>query len=196
MARGRNREALVEEGLRLLLDGGFQATGVQEITSACGVPKGSFYNYFESKTEFGVEVLRAYAERSREQLHRALAGPGRPIARLRALYEGWIEGMGECGFKGGCLVGNLTQEMADRDETFRTELETMHRAAQEAVAAVLREAREAGEIPADEDPDRLAAFLVNSWQGALLRMKATGSAGPLREFVHQVFERRLNPATT
>ena len=31
---------------------------VQEITEAAGVPKGSFYNYFESKEAFSDEVLQ------------------------------------------------------------------------------------------------------------------------------------------
>jgi len=39
---------------------GFNATGVQEITAAAGVPKGSFYNYFDSKEAFAVAVLTDY----------------------------------------------------------------------------------------------------------------------------------------
>jgi TetR/AcrR family transcriptional repressor of nem operon len=196
MVRGENRERLLTEGIRLLREGGFQATGVQEITAACGVPKGSFYNYFDSKTAFGVEVLRTYAEEADRQLQRALADDGgAALGRLRRLYEGWIEGMAECGFKGGCLVGNLTQEMADQDEAFRDALESIHRSTQVRLAEVLRAARERREIGADHDPDHLAEFLMNAWHGALLRMKSAGCDRPLREFVRQVFDRWLAPVT-
>ena len=137
MGRGQNRDKLLAEGMRLLREGGYQATGVQEITAACGVPKGSFYNYFPSKTAFGVEVLEAYAEEGGRALDEALADDGRPpLARLRGLYEGWIAGMAEGGFRGGCLIGNLTQEMADHDDAFRQALETIHRANQARIGAV------------------------------------------------------------
>lgn len=194
MGRGQNRDRLLAEGMRLLRDGGFQATGVQEITAACGVPKGSFYNYFRSKTDFGVEVLEAYADESGRTLEDALTDDGRPpLERLRGLYEGWTAGMAECGFRGGCLVGNLTQEMADHDDAFREALETIHRANQDRIAAVLRQADARGELDPAHDPEALAEFLMNAWQGALLRMKSAGSDRPLREFVRQMFDRWLVP---
>lgn len=196
MARGSNRERLVEEGVRLLRDGGFRSTGVQEITAACGVPKGSFYNYFESKTAFGVEVLARYAEEHRRVMDAALADDGRPpLERLRALYEGWIDAMCGCAFRGGCLAGNLTQEMADRDDAFREALEAIHREGQDRIATVLAEARRSGDLAAEHDPDALAEFLVNAWHGALLRMKSAGSERPLRTFVRQTFDRWLAPTS-
>ena len=57
--RGRNRERIVESGFRLFYEKGFEVTGIQEIATASGVPKGSFYNYFKSKTEFVSVVLHS-----------------------------------------------------------------------------------------------------------------------------------------
>ncbi|MDW3689418.1 TetR family transcriptional regulator C-terminal domain-containing protein [Cupriavidus sp. CV2] len=34
----------------------------------------------------------------------------------------------------------------------------------------------------------LAQFLLNSWEGALLRMRVEKSDGPLRDFVKVIFE--------
>src|ERR1700748_773854 len=56
------RTKLLEKGGDLLSRMGFNATGVQEITAAAGVPKGSFYNYFDSKEAFAVAVLTEYWE--------------------------------------------------------------------------------------------------------------------------------------
>ena len=48
--------------------------------------------------------------------------------------------------------------------------------------AVLREARDAGELPEHLDPDETAAFLIDAYEGALVRMKAEGSIKPLQRF--------------
>jgi TetR/AcrR family transcriptional repressor of nem operon len=192
MARGQNRERLIAEGMRLLRDGGFQATGVQEITDACGVPKGSFYNYFDSKTAFGVEVLEAYARAGSDACAEVLSDRSVPaLERLRRFYVDRVRDMKDCGFRGGCLVGNLTQEMADRDDAFRETLERVHAELQGRIAETLREAQSEGDVPADRDPDLLAEFLVNAWHGALLRMKSAGNDRPLQAFLTEVFERMI-----
>jgi TetR/AcrR family transcriptional repressor of nem operon len=58
----RKREIL-EQGLDVLYRNGYAATGVQELADASGIPKGSFYNYFESKEHFAVEAVGLYSRR-------------------------------------------------------------------------------------------------------------------------------------
>ena len=60
------REQLLDKGLQVLHERGFNATSVQDITEAAGVPKGSFYNHFESKEDLGAEVVLRYLESSNE----------------------------------------------------------------------------------------------------------------------------------
>src|SRR5713101_8636342 len=60
MARANVREKLVTAGLDTLYRRGFNGCGVEDITRAAGVPKGSFYNYFESKEALGIEVLERF----------------------------------------------------------------------------------------------------------------------------------------
>jgi TetR/AcrR family transcriptional repressor of nem operon len=47
------------------------------------------------------------------------------------------------------------------------------------------------ELPADTDPESLAGFLLNSWEGALLRSQAEKSDAPLELFVQLVFGQLL-----
>jgi TetR/AcrR family transcriptional repressor of nem operon len=44
------------------------------------------------------------------------------------------------------------------------------------------------ELPADTDRESLAGFLLNSWEGALLRSQAEKSDAPLETFMHYVFD--------
>ena len=63
MKQGTTRDHLISTGLKVLHARGFHATGVQDITDAAQVPKGSFYTHFDSKERFGAEVLGRYWER-------------------------------------------------------------------------------------------------------------------------------------
>jgi len=57
MPRPNVREKIIDAGLKVLIEKGFNGCGVQDITAAAGVPKGSFYNHFESKEALGGEVV-------------------------------------------------------------------------------------------------------------------------------------------
>ena len=51
------RELLVRAGLEALTEKGFSATGIDEVLKRVGVPKGSFYHYFESKEALLNEII-------------------------------------------------------------------------------------------------------------------------------------------
>jgi TetR/AcrR family transcriptional regulator, transcriptional repressor for nem operon len=86
MARPNTREDIVEAGLRCLVERGFNAVGVQDITDAAGVPKGSFYNHFESKEALGLEIVERYgANQTRREILTDSTVP--PLQRLRRHFE-------------------------------------------------------------------------------------------------------------
>ncbi len=67
MIMGRSndkRELILKNSARIFSHKGYFGTGVNEILTACNIPKGSFYHYFPGgKEQLAVEVLRfAYEE--------------------------------------------------------------------------------------------------------------------------------------
>ena len=54
------RESLLDAGERLIHEHGYNGVGVKEIVDTAGVPKGSFYSYFDSKEALVVEVVQRY----------------------------------------------------------------------------------------------------------------------------------------
>lgn len=190
--RGQNRDRLLEQGLLLFAQQGFHATGVQEIADASGVPKGSFYNYFDSKEQFAAEVLSRYQEEQCAELEALLTrGAGSPRERLRTLFDRWVGGMCESRFSGSCLAGRLAQELAGEVPEIRPPLERVFCCMRGYVAECVREARQAGELAEGLPAEDLAEFLLNSWQGALQRAKASGDDGPLRVFLAVIFDQIL-----
>lgn len=192
MARGQNREILLEKGWELFHADGYEATGVGEITRSARVPKGSFYNYFDSKESFALEVLERYVESGSSAVTEQLEGGSGPhLMRLRRLYESWIDQFAEVGFTQGCLAGSMCQEMAGREPAFRDALSGAFDSMRSVFVACLQRAQDAGELPPSHDVDRLARFMSDAWQGAMMRMKVERSDRSLREFIELIFNHVL-----
>ena len=188
MDKGSTRDVLLDAGRRVFLERGYNHSGIETILQSAGVPKGSFYHYFGSKEEFGLEVLNRFAECVEADLDRHLGDRTlRPLERLARHGDSVCERLEGRGCRNGCLVGNLSQEMADQSETFRARLDQIFREWRARYAACLKEARDSGEIDPGLDVDDLADFWLSGWQGAVLRSKTARNAGPLRTFLNLMF---------
>jgi TetR/AcrR family transcriptional repressor of nem operon len=92
------------------------------------------------------------------------------------------------GCKGGCPIGNLTQEMADLKEFFRIKLNQAFGRMSNLMAECLDQAGSLNQIDSSLDAHETADFILNSWEGALLRMKAQCSLQPLVVFDTVIFD--------
>jgi TetR/AcrR family transcriptional regulator, transcriptional repressor for nem operon len=176
------RERLLEEGVALLMEQGYHGTGLQEIVQKVGVPKGSFYNYFPSKEDFSAAVVRHYIDPFIRQLDAHLQRQDVSAeAALRRYFDELIAETEQKNFKGGCLLGNLIGEIGDTSELCQTALrEAVHRYREKLREGLARGQKE-GSFRKDMDARDMADFLVNVWQGALLRMKIERSVRPLAQ---------------
>lgn len=186
------RQAIIEAGADLVHRQGFHRTGLKEILDAAGVPKGSFYFYFPSKEDFGLALIEHYAQVTGE---RALAILGdataSPLGRLARFFAMARERMDERGCERGCPIGNLAQEVSDLSPAMREALSRVLRKMSGNLARILAEAAAAGEVAPDLDPERAAGFILDAWEGAILRMKAEKTVEPLLRFEHFVLHRLL-----
>jgi TetR/AcrR family transcriptional repressor of nem operon len=183
------RDHLIEVGLELMRRHGYGATGLQEILAAAAVPKGSFYHHFDSKEEFTAAVLERYIALEGEHCRQVLANMRQaPLRRLRRYFEDLIRNAGQSAPIQGCLIGSLSLEVAGASALLQGCLSSGFTHWQADVAAVLLEAVERGELPKSTKPEALAGFVLNSWEGALLRSQADKSDDPLKDFLHYVFE--------
>lgn len=177
------RDKLLEKGVALLMEQGYHGTGLQELVQSVGVPKGSFYNYFPSKEAFSAEVVKHYIDPFIKQLdHHLQRQDVSADVALRAYFDSLIEETERKDFKGGCLLGNLMGEIGDTSELAQTSLrEAVHRYRDKLREGIARGQRE-GSFRRDMDARDMADFLVNVWQGAILRVKIERSVRPLTQF--------------
>jgi TetR/AcrR family transcriptional repressor of nem operon len=182
------RDHLLQVGLRRIHSMGYASTGVKEILDEADIPKGSFYHYFASKEAFAKEVLALYVRGENERAAKILlGGKGAPLRRLRRYFEELIAVYGPAAKVSGCMIGNLSLEMADHSDSIQSLLHESFFNWQTGIAGILQEAIDRGDLAKSNKPQELASFLLNSYEGALLRSKADRSSKPLENFLHFAF---------
>ena len=192
-ARGETRMALIWCGTELLTERGFQITGIEEILSRVGVPKGSFYHYFKSKQDFGIAVIDNYVDFYDEKMSRIFDDETcSPLSRIQRFVDEGKEGMTRYEFKRGCLIGNMGQELASLNDEFRMRLEAVLIAWEARLKRCLDLAIAHKELPANTDTTALSNFFWIGWEGAILRAKLTCSTAPLDQFSTMFFSLALN----
>ncbi|MGW0510341.1 TetR/AcrR family transcriptional regulator [Streptomyces olivaceoviridis] len=168
------REKILAAAQSLIELRGYSALGVAEICKAAGVPKGSFYYFFESKEALALAVLDEHWEAQRGDWARVLQGGGEPLARLRRLFEeteaGLRAGQQSCGTVSGCMFGNLTLELSNQTEPIRERLQQIFEAQVEMVEKVVAEARDRGEATVG-DAREAARSIVAQLEGQVLFAK-------------------------
>ena len=188
MEAQNTRNHLLQVGLRRIHAMGYASTGVKEILDDADVPKGSFYHHFASKEAFAKEVLELYVRGENERAEKILRdGKAAPLKRLRRYFEELIAVYGPTASISGCMVGNLSLEMADHSDSIQSLLHLSFSNWQTGIADILQEAIDRGDLAKWNKPQELASFLLNSYEGALLRSKADRSSKPLENFLHFTF---------
>lgn len=173
------KQRLIQAGLQMLLEQGYNDLGIQEILAATGTPKGSFYHHFKDKEDFALEVVAAYMEQVHAGLDACLTDETRPpLQRIRRFFELTMQAYEKEGYL-GCLIGGLGQELSGISDTFRRKIEECLSAISARMAACLEEARRSGDIAGDCDVKQMADLLVDCWEGAALRSRLRRNPAPL-----------------
>ncbi|WBB66527.1 TetR/AcrR family transcriptional regulator [Micromonospora sp. WMMD812] len=168
------REKILTAAQSLIELRGYSALGVAEICKAAGVPKGSFYYFFESKEALALAVIDEHWASQQRDWIRILRSDAEPLQRLRQLFEeteaGQRAGQQSCGTVSGCLFGNLTLEMSNQTEAVRARLQQIFDAQVDMVDAVITDARERGEVTIT-DTHEAARSVVAQLEGQVLFAK-------------------------
>ncbi len=188
------RQRILDAGAEIIHAKGFNNTGLKEILDAAGVPKGSFYFHFKNKEDLGLQLIDHHGAAFRKLAGECFFDQTRlPLGRLRRFFEALAEILERNGFRLGCPIGNLAQEMSDLSPAFRDRLAKAMGWMQGLIVHQLEEARMIEGQRVEADPAETARFILNSWQGAVMAAKLEKSRAPLDAFFHIVFNTLLAP---
>lgn len=145
------RRAMMETGLNLLQQQGFERTTIEEITSSVGVSKGTFYTYFNSKEDLVFAAIRQMQSGRQSELKEFLSHLPNARARVRAYFEGfcaWSEEHAELTW-----IWSMERFRRGKDGESRTG------AVRAELIRVLHEGQELGEVSQERDPELISIDL-------------------------------------
>lgn len=181
MGRPSLKEQLVDRTLGVWLARGFEGASVNDLVAAAGVPKGSFYNHFPSKEHFAVEHVNRYVGTLRLESLQDVQGSA--IDAVRQHFEQQIAARREGRTESGCLLGTFSNSVTESYPALRAAVREGFGQWIGALSVALSRARDDNEISSERDPVELAGALVDGFEGAVARARATGVPDPLDVFV-------------
>lgn len=182
------KERLIEAGMAMLLEQGYNHLGIQELLAVTSVPKGSFYHHFASKEAFALAVVDRYMDAVHQGLDACLGDTSRPpLSRIRAFFEAVRESYRQEGYL-GCLLGGLGQELSGVNDVFRGRIEECFSTIASRLSDCLGEAIRAGDLPPKTDARHVANLVVDCWEGAALRTRLLRDPAPLEAMLDFVFQ--------
>lgn len=193
MTRTETKQHLIQVGTEVIGTQGFNPTGLNLILKTAGVPKGSFYYYFNSKEDFALSIIDETAQEYAELIASYLQDErDPPLTRINHYLQSGLVRIRDKQCKRGCLIGTLGQELSSQNEIFRARLDAVFEGWKQQFNVCLQAAQQQGTLSAEEDTWQLAEFILSGWQGAILRSKMQQNIMPLEAFIAMLFKHVLN----
>ena len=192
MKKTDTKSRLLAVGARIIRTKGYNFVGLKEILEEAGVPKGSFYFHFKNKEDFGLRIVDIYGNYMYETLKKHFETKGKStLIRLKRFFEEYKNYLIAKDFTEGSPLGNLCIEMADLNQAFRLKIEEQFQKITSLLIDFLNEAKKNQELSDSFDAKTWSEFLMNSWEGTVLRSKSTKSEEPINLFLKIWFENLL-----
>lgn len=178
-----NRSRIVEAAWELFWSRGYHATSINAVAKLAGVPKGSVYNYFDSKESLvSYCVSRLQYKIETELRLEVLSGTLSPAELVIRLLDHYVEIYSDVRFSRGDPLSGLLGELSGTHPGLVQELRSLQTAWRSVVAQKLWAYATVARIPVLVDAaDNLAGIIYAALQGVLLQMKITRSRIPLDE---------------
>lgn len=174
-----DRDEVLEKAMNLFWEQGFTATGVSQILERTGIGRQSLYDTFGDKRALFLETLNHYFRTRIGPLLAQLRAPGSPRENLQLAFRMADRSISEPDFH-GCMVGNTTAELSERDPEVKKLVQGYLGAMEDAFEDLIRRGRAAGEFSDGLEARDLARVFVHTLQGLTLLQKVLGDPAVAR----------------
>ena len=193
LKREKIHNRLLQVGLSLFIREGYHGTGIKYVVDQARLPKGSFYTYFASKEAFAGAVVDDFTRKRIERLEAEMHSGKTSLEGLLTFFEAARDLLVESNFEGGCLLGNLSNELEAKAKGITPHLLNGFEALSSKMSEALEDAQKDGLIRSDLPAKTLGDLVLNGWEGALMRSKIQRSKAPLDQFLQSYFGTLLKP---
>ena len=192
MSNQTTKDRILDAAEEIMLEKSFHSVGLKQILDAVKVPKGSFYHYFESKEQFGAEMLRHYMDdasnRKRQKMIAQDSEPD-PLKRLFSYLDESVDFVQSAPGTFPCLALKLASEVSDLSESMREILAAGFAEWIAIYREVLDEAVAAQLLPEHFDSTKEAQLIQDLWAGAAQRAVISRNSDPVRHAVDHLKSR-------
>jgi AcrR family transcriptional regulator len=152
----RTRGAILRAAASLATIDGLEGLSIGNLAAATGMSKSGLYAHFGSKQELQLATVEE-ADRILQEVvvQPALAAPP-GLAQLVAVCDAFFDYLQRRTFPGGCFFAAAALEMGTRPGPVKERVSTLQSEFAALVRGFAATAIEQNELPAREDPDRLA----------------------------------------
>ena len=150
----RSRAAILDSAAKLATTEGLGGLSIGRLAEHTGMSKSGLYAHFGSKEELQLATIDAASEIFvREVIKPTRAERG--LAKLEAIGDLFLSYLERQVFPGGCFFAAAQAEFDTHAGSVREKLAGVHRSWLGYLERQVRDAQDAGEISADEDPAQL-----------------------------------------
>jgi TetR/AcrR family transcriptional regulator, lmrAB and yxaGH operons repressor len=176
MSPSSTRRTIVEAAATLMERQGYHATGIKELLTASGTPRGSLYHHFPGgKEAVAVAAVEDRARRTQRFLERHLGTSDDPAEAVRALVAALAERVDADPAAAAPPFAALALSAGDDLPALRGACREAYGGIRGSFAATLRAA---GWTP--EGASSLATLLISAIDGAYVLARVEGDAAALR----------------
>lgn len=170
-----DRDEVVQKATHLFWGKGFHATSMRNLQETIDLRPGSIYASFGSKEGLFKETLQYYADESVAMLRAYDEAHDSPLQALQAFMSSVVIGQNDAPST-MCMLVKTVSELTETDNAeLLSEAQQLLGRMEAEFAALLRKARQQGELGQDKDPQQLARFLQMQFMGLRAYARANDS---------------------
>lgn len=178
--RGFDADQALERALLVFWEQGYEGASLTDLTNAMGITRTSMYAAYGNKEELFRKALARYTDGPASYVADALREPtARQVAR--SLLNGAVRATTQPGHPMGCMGVQGALATGEPAREAQQALITWRRNGTEAVRERFAQARDAGDLPPDSDPGRIARYVTTVSFGIAVQAAGGVSAEELQE---------------
>lgn len=176
------RDKFIDTTCELLEAQGYNATGLNQIISKSGAPKGSLYYYFpDGKEGLAAAAIERTGTMLAERVKMNLAEHPSPAEAVRAFVHRIAQGVEVSGFRAGGPLTTVAMETAATGDRLNLACRDAYMKMQAEFAAELG----AGGF-SEQRAAQLAVFIVSAIEGGIILSRTLHSGDPLRRVAEEL----------
>jgi TetR/AcrR family transcriptional repressor of nem operon len=178
------KQRLMDAVLELIWQGSYGSTTIDHICEKAEVKKGSFYYFFESKSDLAAAALDSNWQERKPELDAIFSPTVPPLERISNFCQvGYLkqaELKKECGCVLGCPLFTLGSEICNQEVKLHAKIKEILGNYHRYIETAIRDAHAAGEIDAP-DAAAKARMLFAYSEGLMTQARILNDAEVLRE---------------